>query len=138
MLNIPIFWSIVKTIFGIHTYPTRTILYRVANKGLKRLKELTGYYYPIYYYCFRRWVANESNYKQQYTLYLFSYLLYFIANQSVFLQIISPNENKTGFLTTRVLLYLRSIIIIIISIIIFKILFFYNLYKSIFTKLPYK
>jgi hypothetical protein len=37
--------------------------YRVANEGLKRLGELAGYRYPIHYYCFRRWVANESNRK---------------------------------------------------------------------------
>jgi hypothetical protein len=39
------------------------MLYHTANDALKRLRELTRYYYPIYYYYFRRWVANKANRK---------------------------------------------------------------------------
>jgi hypothetical protein len=39
ILNTPIFRGIVKTVSGIYTYFIRIILYRVANKGLKRLEE---------------------------------------------------------------------------------------------------
>jgi Protein of unknown function (DUF3435) len=40
--------------------------YSTANDALKRLGELAGYRYPIHYYCFRRWVANEANRKLPY------------------------------------------------------------------------
>jgi hypothetical protein len=49
-----IFRGTVKTVSGVYTYFTRIMSYYVANKGLKRLKELIGYYYLIYYYYFRR------------------------------------------------------------------------------------
>jgi hypothetical protein len=39
------------------------MLYHTAHDALKRLGELAGYRYPIYYYCFRRWMANEANRK---------------------------------------------------------------------------
>jgi Protein of unknown function (DUF3435) len=52
MSNMSIFRGTVKTVSGVHTYPTRTMSYRVANEGLKRLGELAGYRYPIHYYCF--------------------------------------------------------------------------------------
>src|SRR2546423_4836502 len=67
-LNTPIFRSTVQTVSGVHTHPTRPMLYRTANDALKRLGEIAGYRYPIHYYCFRRWVANEANRKLQYTL----------------------------------------------------------------------
>jgi hypothetical protein len=63
ILNTPIFRGIIKIVSGIYTYSTRIMLYRVANEGLKRLEEFAEYRYPIHYYCFRRWVANESNRK---------------------------------------------------------------------------
>jgi hypothetical protein len=63
MLNTLIFRGTVKTVSGVHTHLTRTMLYRVTNEGLKRLGGLVGYRYLIHYYCFRRWVANESNRK---------------------------------------------------------------------------
>jgi hypothetical protein len=97
MLNISIFRGTVKTVSGVYIYPTRIMLYRVANEGLKWLEELAGYRYLIHYYCFRRWMTNESNRKWQYTLIsrhrlsleihylLSSYLSHLIANQSVFL-----------------------------------------------------
>jgi hypothetical protein len=66
-----------------------------------------------------------------------SHRLYLIANQSVFSQVISLNENKTGFSATQVLLYLRNIIMIIIFTVIFKMSFSYDLYKSIFTEPPH-
>ncbi len=58
-----IFRGTVKTVFSVYIYSIRTILYRVANNNLKRVKELAGYRYLIYYYYFRRWMANESNRK---------------------------------------------------------------------------
>ena len=42
MSNTPIFRSTAKTVSGVHTHPTRTISYRVANEGLRRLGELAG------------------------------------------------------------------------------------------------
>jgi hypothetical protein len=138
MSNTPIFRGTVKTVCGVHTHPTRTMSYRVANEGLKRLGELAGYRYPIHYYCFRRWVANESNRKWQCTPHSLSHLSHLIANQSVFSQVISPNENETGFSATRVLLYLRNTITIIASTAIFKMPFSYDLHKSIFTEPPHK
>ena len=68
MLNTPIFRSTVQTVSSVRTHPTRPMLYRTANDALKRLGEIAGYRYPIHYYCFRRWVANEANRKLQYTL----------------------------------------------------------------------
>ena len=68
MLNTPIFRGTVQTVSGVHTHPTRPMLYHTANDALKRLGEIAGYRYPIHYYCFRRWVANEANRKLQYTL----------------------------------------------------------------------
>jgi len=68
MLSTPIFRSTVQTVSGVHTHPTRPMLYPIANEALKRLGEIAGYRYPIHYYCFRRWVANEANRKLQYTL----------------------------------------------------------------------
>jgi Protein of unknown function (DUF3435) len=50
--NTFIFRGTVKTVSGVHTHPTRIMLYRVANEGLKRLEELAGYRYLIHYYCF--------------------------------------------------------------------------------------
>jgi hypothetical protein len=61
--NKPICRSTVQTVSGVHTHPTRPMLYHTANDALKRLGELAGYRYPIHYYCFRRWVANEANRK---------------------------------------------------------------------------
>jgi hypothetical protein len=63
MFNTPIFRSTVQTVSGVHTHPTRPMFYSTANDGLKSLGELAGYRYPIHYYCFRRWVANEANRK---------------------------------------------------------------------------
>src|SRR5271155_306879 len=63
MWNTPIFRSTVQTVSGVHTHPTRPMLYRTANDALKTLGELAGYRYPIHYYCFRRGVANEANRK---------------------------------------------------------------------------
>jgi Protein of unknown function (DUF3435) len=54
ILNTSIFRGIIKTVTSVYIYSTRTILYRIANKGLKRLEELVKYRYPIYYYYFRR------------------------------------------------------------------------------------
>jgi hypothetical protein len=54
ILNTSIFRGIVKIIFSVYIYPIRIILYRIANKGLKRLGELVEYRYLIYYYYFRR------------------------------------------------------------------------------------
>jgi len=54
ILNTLIFRDTVKTVSGVYIYLTRIILYRIANKGLKRLKELVEYRYLIYYYYFRR------------------------------------------------------------------------------------
>jgi hypothetical protein len=68
MLNTPIFRGTVQTVSGVHTHPTRPMLYHTANDALKRLREIAGYRYPIHYYCFRRWVANEANRKVQRTL----------------------------------------------------------------------
>jgi hypothetical protein len=68
MLNTPIFRGTVQTVSGVHTHPTRPMLYHTANDALKRLGEIAGYRYPIHYYCFRRWVANEANRKLQHTL----------------------------------------------------------------------
>jgi hypothetical protein len=67
MWNTPIFRSTFLTVSGVHTYPTRPMLYRTANDALKRLGEMAGYRYPIHFYCFRRWVANEANRKWKYT-----------------------------------------------------------------------
>ena len=64
--NTPICRSTVQTVSGVHTHPTRPMLYHTANDALKRLGELAGYRYPIHYYCFRRWVANEANRKSKY------------------------------------------------------------------------
>jgi hypothetical protein len=50
------------------------MLYRAVNEGLKRLGELAGYRYPIHYYYFRRWVANESNRKSIRSLLAFRIL----------------------------------------------------------------
>jgi hypothetical protein len=63
MWNTPICRSTVQTVSGVHTHPTRPMLYYTANDALKRLGELAGYRCPIHYYCFRRWVANEVNRK---------------------------------------------------------------------------
>ena len=94
MSNMSIFRGTVKTVSGVHTHPTRTMSYRVANEGLKRLGELAGYRYPIHYYCFRRWVANESNRKWQCIPHSLSHLSYLVANQSVFSQVISSTRTK--------------------------------------------
>jgi Protein of unknown function (DUF3435) len=67
MWNTPIFRSTFLTVSGVHTHPTRLMLYRTANDALKRLGEMAGYRYPIHFYCFRRWVANEANRKWKYT-----------------------------------------------------------------------
>jgi Protein of unknown function (DUF3435) len=67
MWNTPIFRSTFQTVSGVHTHPTRPMLYRTANDALKRLGEMAGYRYPIHFYCFRRWVANEANRKWKYT-----------------------------------------------------------------------
>src|SRR5277367_1685889 len=63
ILNTPIFRSTIQTVSGVHTHPTRPMAYRTANDALKWLGELAGYRFPIHYYCFRRWVANEANRK---------------------------------------------------------------------------
>lgn len=68
MQNIPIFRGTVRTESGVSTHPTRPMSYRAANNALKRLGEIAGYRYPIHYYCFRRWVANEANRKLKYLL----------------------------------------------------------------------
>jgi len=68
MHNIPIFRSTVQTESGVFTHPTRPMSYPAANNALKRLGEIAGYRYPIHYYCFRRWVANEANRELKYYL----------------------------------------------------------------------
>jgi hypothetical protein len=52
ILNTSIFRGIVKITSSIYIYFIRIILYRIANKGLKRLKKLAKYRYLIYYYYF--------------------------------------------------------------------------------------
>lgn len=46
MSTTPIFRGIVKTVSGVHTHLTRTMLYRVANEGLKRLGDESTSYVP--------------------------------------------------------------------------------------------
>jgi hypothetical protein len=60
ILNTPIFRSTVQAASGVHTHPTRPMLYHTTNDALKRLEEIAGYRYPIHYYYFRRYVANEA------------------------------------------------------------------------------
>jgi Protein of unknown function (DUF3435) len=42
------------------------MLYSATNDALKRLGKIAGYRYPLHYYFFRRWVANEANRKLKY------------------------------------------------------------------------
>ena len=60
---LPIFRGTIRTESDMSTHPARPMSYRAANSALKRLGEIAGYRYPIHYYCFRRWVANEANRK---------------------------------------------------------------------------
>ncbi|KAM0800601.1 hypothetical protein BDR22DRAFT_789749, partial [Usnea florida] len=44
-----------------HTDSTKPMSYKMAHFSLQRLGRVAGFRYSIKSYCFRRWVANETN-----------------------------------------------------------------------------
>ena len=53
-----------------HTDFTKPMSYKMAHFSLQRLGRVAGFRYSIKSYCFRRWVANETNSEYQSLLVL--------------------------------------------------------------------
>ena len=59
--NTPLFPHIKRDGYTFSPDFKKPMCYEIAHSSLQRLGRTAGFRYPIKSYCFRRWVANETN-----------------------------------------------------------------------------